>query len=158
MKKNDLKEEIQRLFGMSDSIDCATPEEPVTSEALASVLYSVVSMLGKLIKMPVFDPDRNVHGVIRAGILNVDAQGYETPETNATSGCELFLECIDGDPYKPLSLCLYDRKNKKSYHLDEDGNEVNEVYKDYLIFNDHGVYIITGIDVSTIETKILRTE
>ena len=159
MEKNDLKEEIQRLFSVTDSIDCATPENPVYSETLASVLLSVVNILEKLVNMPVFDPGRNVHGVIRAEVLDTsDHSGLDTPMTNAPSGCELVLECEDGDPYNPTCLNLYDRENRRLYFLDEDGNRVNDVYKDYLLFNEHGVYIITEVDGPYIRVKVLSTE
>lgn len=159
MNKNYFREEIERLSSINDSIDCATPENPVYSETLASVLFSVVDMLKNLVNMPVFDPDRNVHGVIRAETLDTsDHSGLETPQTNAPSGCELVLECEDGDPDNPTCLTLYDRENRRLYHIDEDGNEVNEVYKDYLLFNEHGVYIVTGVRGPYIDVKILRAE
>ena len=78
--------------------------------------------------------------------------------TNAPSGCELVLDCADGDPYNPTNLALYDRENRRLYFADEDGNSVNDVYKDYLLFNEHGVYIITELDGAYIRVKVLSTE
>lgn len=78
--------------------------------------------------------------------------------TNAPSGCELVLNCENGDPYNPDNLRLYDRENRRLYFADEDGNSVNDVYKDYLLFNEHGVYIITEVDEPYIRVKVLSSE
>lgn len=159
MNKNRYNQIIGELMDRTDRIEEATAEEPVTSEELAQVLASMRNLLAKLVAMPVFDPDRNVHGVIRAASLDTsDHSSIETPGTNATPGCKLVFDCQDGDPYTPSSLCLFDEENRRLYFKDEDGNSVVDVYKDYLLFNEHGLFIITGVRDPYIDVAILTPQ
>lgn len=157
MNKNSYNQILDELMDRTERIDCATHEDPVTSEELASVLYSMRNLLEQLVNMPVFDPDRKVHGVIRAESLDTsDHISLSTPGGNAPSGCKLVFDCQDGDPYTPSSLLLFDEENRRLYFNDEDGNSVVDVYKDYLLFNEHGLFIITGVRGPYIDVAILK--
>lgn len=157
MNKNSYKQIIEDLMDRTDRIECATHEDPITSEELAQVLGSMRNLLAQLIAMPVFDPDRKVHGVIRAASLDTsDHSSLSTPGGNAPSGCKLVFDCQDGDPYTPSSILLFDEKNRRLYFNDEDGNRVVDVYKDYLLFNEHGLFIITGVRDPYIDVAILK--